>query len=283
MIEQKGSIKRFVISAAIIGIAVVLGLAALFSFEQANEGIYRVQVVRGQISKIIKPQDGWVSTLTTFGDKYHDFSIRASTFQVKVNASTKDNAAVTVEISLTALPPSDDESIKAYVRKFGLEEKEREMRMTQILTGQANTETKNAVASYEAYGLLANQEAIQKRLIDSLTPILKQQLLLTLESIQIIGRPDFLDDRIEQAASAVVANQKAKEAAEADLARAKVEAEKKQVEAATLANPQIFTIRQLELQLEIEKARAEGIKGHQGPLTIVNGAANPQIQLRGQQ
>jgi hypothetical protein len=283
MIEQKRPFMRFAVSAGIIVAALILGVMAISSFEQANEGVYRVQVVRGQINKIIKPQDGWVSTLTTFGDKYYDFNIRTFTFPVKVNASTKDNAAVTIEITLTALPPNDDDSIKAYVRKFGLEEEERHTRMTQILTGQANTETKNAVASYEAYGLLASQEAIQKRLIDSLTPILKQQLLLTLESIQIIGRPDFLDDRIEQAASAVVANQKAKEAAEADLARAKVEAEKKQVEASTLANPQTFAIRQLELQLEIERARAEGIKGHQGPLTIVNGAANPQIQLRGQQ
>jgi hypothetical protein len=283
MIEQKRPFMRFAVSAGIIVAALILGVMAISSFEQANEGVYRVQVVRGQINKIIKPQDGWVSTLTTFGDKYYDFNIRTFTFPVKVNASTKDNAAVTIEITLTALPPNDDDSIKAYVRKFGLDEEERQTRMTQILTGQANTETKNAVASYEAYGLLASQEAIQKRLIDSLTPILKQQLLLTLESIQIIGRPDFLDDRIEQAASAVVANQKAKEAAEADLARAKVEAEKKQVEASTLANPQTFAIRQLELQLEIERARAEGIKGHQGPLTIVNGAANPQIQLRGQQ
>jgi hypothetical protein len=271
MIEQKRPFMRFAVSAGIIVAALIFGVMAISSFEQANEGVYRVQVVRGQINKIIKPQDGWVSTLTTFGDKYYDFNIRTFTFPVKVNASTKDNAAVTIEITLTALPPNDDDSIKAYVRKFGLEEEERSSRMTQILTGQANTETKNAVASYEAYGLLASQEAIQKRLIDSLTPILKQQLLLTLESIQIIGRPDFLDDRIEQAASAVVANQKAKEAAEADLARAKVEAEKKQVEASTLANPQTFAIRQLELQLEIERARAEGIKGHQGPLTIVNG------------
>jgi SPFH domain/Band 7 family protein len=283
MIQQKNPFKIFIVGAVIIGMALILGVTAITSFEQANEGVYRVQVVRGQINQIIKPQDGWVSTLTTFGDKYYDFNIRTFTFPVTVNASTKDNAAVTVEISLTALPPNDDDSIKAYVRKFGLEEEERKTRMTQILVGQANTETKNAVASYEAYGLLASQEAIQKRLIDSLTPILKQQLLLTLESIQIIGRPDFLDNRIEQAASAVVANQKAKEAAEADLARAKVEAEKKQVEASTLANPQTFAIRQLELQLEIERARAEGIKGHQGPLTIVNGAANPQIQLRGQQ
>src|SRR5262245_32175008 len=103
MIEQKSAIKRFVVSAAIIGIAVVIGVAALFSFEQANEGVYRVQIVRGQISQIIKPQDGWVSTLTTIGDKYYDFKIQAFTHEVKVNASTKDNAAVSIVISLTAL------------------------------------------------------------------------------------------------------------------------------------------------------------------------------------
>ena len=104
--------------------------------------LYRVQIVRGQINRVIKPQDGWVSTLTTFGDHYYDFNIRTYTHSVKVNASTKDNAAVAVEISLTVLPPNDDESIKAYIRKFGLEEEERKTRMTQIL--KANTETKNA-------------------------------------------------------------------------------------------------------------------------------------------
>lgn len=261
--------------------AVVLSNAACY--EQANEGVYRVQVVRGQIAQIIKPHDGWVNTLTTFGDDYYDFNLRAFTFPVSVNASTKDNAAVTVNINVTSVPPNDDEGIKTYLRKFGLHEDERWTRMTQILSGQVNTETKNAIANYEAYGLLANQEAIQKRLVEVLTPILKQQLLLTLESVQIIGRPDFVDDRIENAASAVVANQKAKEAAEADLARAKVEAEKKQVEAATLANPQTFAIRQLELRLDIERARAEGIKGHNGPLTIVNGVSDTQVQLRGGQ
>jgi hypothetical protein len=98
--------------------------------------------------------------------------------------------------------------------------------------------------------------------------------------VQIIGRPDFVDDRIEQAASAVVANQKAKEAAEADLARAKVEAEKKQVEAQTFNNPALLQIKLLELRLDIERARAEGIAKHQGALTIVNGTNDTQIQLR---
>jgi hypothetical protein len=34
----------------------MFGMMALFSFEQANEGVDRLQVVRGQISRIIKPQ-----------------------------------------------------------------------------------------------------------------------------------------------------------------------------------------------------------------------------------
>ncbi len=248
----------------------------------ANEGVYQIQVIRGQIARIIKPQDGWVNTLGTIGDEYFDFSTRSFTDKTEVNASTKDNAALKISIAITAAPIADDDSIKAQVRKFGLESDERFKNMLPILTGQVNTETKNAVNEYEAYSLLANQEKMQKRLVEALRPILKDQLYLNLESIQIIGRPDFLDDRIEQAASAVVANQKAKEAAEADLARARVEAEKKQVEAQTFSNPALFTLRQLELKLEIERARADGIKGHNGPLTIVNGTDEKmQIQLRG--
>jgi hypothetical protein len=247
-----------------------------------TEGQAQVQVVRGQIAKIIRPADGWVNTAATFGDEYHDIDLKSFTDNFAIKGSTKDNAGVQVEIGITCHLMSDDDSIKAHVRKFGLDADERKKRLTALLAGQVNTEAKNAVASYEAYGLLANQEAIQKRITESLLPILKSQMQLELESIQIIGRPDFVDDRIEQAASAVVANQKAKEAAEADLARAKVEAEKKQVEAQTYANPALLELEKLRLRLEIERARAEGIKGHSGPLTIVNGAET-QLQLRGGQ
>jgi SPFH domain / Band 7 family len=245
-----------------------------------TEGAVQVQVVRGQINRIIKPSDGWVGTLTTVGDQYFDIDLRSFTENVDVGASTKDNAALKISIAVTAHVIADDDSIKAYVRKFGLEQKERHDRRNAILMGHVNTETKNAVAGFDAYSLLANQEAIQKSITNSLSSIFKQQLLLELESVQIIGRPDFVDDRIELAASAVVANQKAKEAAEADLARAKVEAEKKQVEALTFNNPALLQIKLLEMRLDIERARAEGIAKHQGSLTIVNGANDTQIQLR---
>ena len=100
-----------------------------------------------------------------------------------------------------------------------------------------------------------------------------------MESVQI-GNPDFLDDRIEQAASAVVANEKQKQAEEARLAAAEVGAKTKQIEATTYANPALLEIKKLELQLEIERARADGIKGHQGPLTVVFGQTGTGLQLQ---
>lgn len=247
----------------------------------ANEGTVQVQVIRGQISQIIRPANGWVNTLTTVGDEYYDINLRSHTDTVEVNASTKDNAAFKIKISLTSHVLSDDESIKHYVRKLGLDGEERTNRVNEILYGHINTETKNASANYDAYTLLANQENIQKALTESLKPILKAQLYLELESVQIIDRPDFIDDRIEQAASQVVANSKLKEAAEAALAAAKVEAEKKQVESQTFKDPAMFRIKELELMLDIERARAEGIKGHNGSLTIVNGGST-QLQLKSQ-
>jgi hypothetical protein len=176
----------------------------------ATEGAVQVQVVRGQISRIIKPADGWVGTLTTVGDEYYDIDLRSFTENVEVGASTKDNAALKIQIAVTGHVLPDDQSVMAYVRKFGLGQDERHQRHNAILVGHVNTETKNAVAGFDAYSLLANQEAIQKNITSSLTPIFRQQLYIELESVQIIGRPDFVDDRIEQAASAVVANQKAK-------------------------------------------------------------------------
>jgi multidrug resistance efflux pump len=95
-----------------------------------------------------------------------------------------------------------------------------------------------------------------------------------------IGNPDFLDYRIEAAASGVVANEKQKQAEEARLEAAKIAAQTKQIEAATYANPALLDIKKLELQLEIEKARAEGIRSHNGPLTIMYGAGGTGVQLQ---
>jgi len=246
----------------------------------AQEGTATVQVVRSKISQVIRPEHGWVNTAGTFGDEYYEVGLRSSTDEVEVDASTKDNAALKLKIAVTSSLKTDDASILAFVRKFGLSSEERTNRLQPIVVGHINTETKNAVSEFEAYSLLANQEIIQQTVLDKLRKIYSEQMFRNVESVQIIGRPDFVDDRIEQAASAVVANQKAREAAQADLERARVEAEKKQVEAQTFKDPALLQIKLLELKLDIERAKAEGIKGHNGSLTIVEGSASTQLQLR---
>lgn len=143
------------------------------------------------------------------------------------------------------------------------------------------TEARNSFADYGAYEIYANQEQIQKRILESLKPQLSTQLLLVTESVQI-GNPDFIDDRVEAAASGVVANEKQKQAEEARLEAAKVAAQTKQIEAQTFANPALLEIKRLELQLDIERARADGIKNHQGPLTIMYGQAGVQVQVPAQ-
>jgi hypothetical protein len=239
----------------------------------ADEGTVKVQTVYGKISRIVRASDGGIYTWYTIGDDYYPVNLRAKTEEVDITASSKDNAALTLKVSVTYHVADGDENIMAYVRKFGLDERERAERLGQILRGQVNTETKNSIANFDAYSLLANQEQIQKGLQETLKPIFSQSLLVDLESVQIIGRPDFVDDRIEQSASQVVANQKLKEASQAALEAARIDAERKQVEAQSYANPALLEIRKLELQKEI----AEAWSKHQG--TLVLGDSKATVQL----
>jgi hypothetical protein len=239
----------------------------------ADEGTVQVQTVYGKINRIIRASDGGVYTFHTLGDDYYPVNLRAKTEEIEINASSKDNAALVMKVAVSYHVGDNDENIMAYVRKFGLDDKERADRLGQILRGQVNTETKNSIANFDAYALLANQEQIQKGLQETLKPIFSQHLLVDLESVQIIGRPDFIDDKIEQSASQVVANQKLKEASQAALEAAKIDAERKQVEAQTYANTALLELRKLELQREI----AEAWSKHQGTLVLGDSKATVQV------
>lgn len=269
----------------VIALVVLVLTAMSMACTRADVGEVLIETTSTGISRVIHPSNGWVGVGGPSTD-HHEFDTKIWTFQLDVMSSTKDNAAVKVVIQARVVPPQSDADIISYVSKFGVKAEERNPRVGEFLSGVMNTETKNAVAEYEAYGLLANQEAIQKRLFEVLKAKLKEQGWLSLESIELMGRPDFVDDRIENAASAVVANQKAKEAAQADLERARVEAEKKEVEAKTFANPAMLELEKYRIsnqaQVDIERARAEGMAKHNGTLTVVNGSA-PQLQLGNKQ
>lgn len=240
-----------------------------------DEGTVTLKTKYGGIVQIYKP--GEPAYAWGIGEDLYTVTLRTFTQTVTAKVTSKDNAAIQVPISVTASTPFD--AVEAYAKKFGFDEKERHDRRNVALDGTIQTEARNAFATFPAYEVYANQEAIQKQIAESLKPLLAANLFLTLESVQV-GAIDFVDDRIEQAAAAVVANEKQKQSEEAALAAAEVAAKRKQVEAQTYKDPALFQIKMLELQLQIEQARADGIKGHQGPLTVVNGASTgTQLQL----
>ena len=253
----------------------IVGAITYSNIKYAQEGTVQVVTRWGAIGRIYTPSDGWFTTIAP-GRKSYEVNVKSFTESAPVRVTSKDNAALQVEISVTAY--TDPSRVADYVRKYGFSEDERHRRRNEILKGIVQTEARNSFADYGAYEIYANQEQIQKRILESLRPQIGNQLVLITESVQI-GNPDFLDDRVEAAASGVVANEKQKQAEEARLEAAKVAAQTKQIEAQTFANPALLEIKRLELQLEIERARSEGIKNHQGPLTIMYGQPGVQVQI----
>jgi len=266
----------FIAGLILIAFSLIIGAAVTYSnIKFAQEGTVQVVTRWGAIERIYLPTDGWFTTIAP-GRKSYEVNVKSFTESAPVRVTSKDNAALQVEISVTAY--TDPTKVADYVRKYGFSEEERHRRRNEILKGIVQTEARNSFADYGAYEIYANQERIQKRILESLRPQIGNQLLLVTESVQI-GNPDFLDDRVEAAASGVVANEKQKQAEEARLEAAKVAAQTKQIEAQTFANPALLEIKKLELQLEIERARSEGIKNHQGPLTIMYGQPGVQLQV----
>jgi len=268
--------KWLIAGLVLIAFSLIIGASITYAnIKYAQEGTVQVVTRWGAIERIYAPADGWFTTIAP-GRKSYEVNVKSFTETAPVRVTSKDNAALQVEISVTAY--TDPNRVADYVRKYGFLEEERHRRRTEILKGIVQTEARNSFADYGAYEIYANQEQIQRRILESLRPQIGNQLLLITESVQI-GNPDFLDDRVEAAASGVVANEKQKQAEEARLEAAKVAAQTKQIEAQTFANPALLEIKKLELQLEIERARSEGIKSHQGPLTIMYGQPGVQLQV----
>jgi SPFH domain / Band 7 family len=275
--ESMPSSKLTAAVGALVAVFALIAAGVVYAnINYTQEGTVKVVTYFGRIEKVYRPEDGWFTTLAP-GREAYEVNIKSFTEKTPVRVTSRDNAALQVEISVTAY--TDGRHVEDYVRKYGFDEATRHARRNEILHGLIQTEARNAFSEHAAYEIYANQEGIQKRIVETLRPLLAGQLQQTLESVQI-GNPDFLDDRIEAAASGVVANEKQKQAEEARLEAAKIAAQTKQIEALTYANPALLDIKRLEMQLEIERARAEGIRSHQGPLTIMYGTgAGVQVQV----
>lgn len=253
--------------------ALIIVIWCLTGITYATEGTRVAALKWGRIQKIIAPDDGFVLLLSPGWDTY-EINIKSFTDKATAKVTSKDNAALQVEVAVTGATDGSAEAVAQYLRAFGTSEEERHKRRDEILAGIIQTEARNAFVEYTAYDIYANQESIQRKLYDAIRAQVEKQLFVRVDSVQL-GNPDFLDDRIEQAASAVVANQKAKEASQAAYEASKIDNERKMLDAQTYANPAAFTIKKMELQLEVERARADGIKGHQGALYLNYGGGGP--------
>lgn len=253
------------IALLILVLAVTLTNTACWTAPE--QGQVEVQTIWGQVTKVVRPPGIW--TIFAFGDEYHKVDLRSRTLQVDIRASSKEPANFVMKGQLVVSLLDDDKSIIAHVTKFGLSPEERETRLIPQLLAYFQTAYLNAAANYDAYTLVASQEAIQRATFEQLLPKFEKDFNLKLDSVQFLGKPDFENDDIDLAASRVVASQKAKEAAEAMLAAKRIEVETKQLDAQTYSNPQLLKLEELKLQKEIAEAWAK----HQGSLSF--GSGNP--------
>src|SRR5918992_4706272 len=106
-------------------LALVLLIAAAVTFANINytqEGTVKVVTYFGRIERVYRPEDGWFTTLAP-GRNAYEVNIKSFTESSPVRVTSRDNAALQVEISVTAY--TDPQHVGDYVRKYGFDEAQR--------------------------------------------------------------------------------------------------------------------------------------------------------------
>src|SRR6185503_7387543 len=92
----------FIVSVVVIVVVLLsAGMATYSNIKFAQEGSVQVVTKWGAIERIYTPSDGWFTTIAP-GRKSYDVNIKSFTESAPVRVTSKDNAALQVEISLTA-------------------------------------------------------------------------------------------------------------------------------------------------------------------------------------
>ncbi|MCA1622182.1 MAG: SPFH domain-containing protein [Acidobacteria bacterium] len=134
---------------ALLGLVLLIGAGVAFAnIKYTQEGTVKVVTYFGRIERVYRPEDGWFTTLAP-GRQAYEVNIKSFTETAPVRVTSKDNAALQVEISLTAF--TDPSKIEEYVRKYGFTEDERHRRRSEILKGLMQTEARNAFSEYGTY------------------------------------------------------------------------------------------------------------------------------------
>lgn len=243
-----------------------------------EQGTVQVETSYGQIVAIHEPGEAF--SCWGYGCEEYEVDLRDHPDSVDCNGVTSDNIPFYMKVNVVHKPIK--ESLKEHLSQFGLDKETRASKRWAVLKQHTQNACRNATSGrYTAYDLRAKQGDILTAIQNELLPKFKDEMKLHLSSVGMEIQPQFSDPRIDDAANAVVAAQKEKEAEDARKAAADVKAERQVIEARIYANPLAYKIEELKILKEIEQVRAEGIARHQGTLILGQSAVNPQLQLGG--
>ena len=252
----------------LLGFVFFFALTNVGCWKTPEQGKVYVQTISGQISGVVRPPGIW--TIFVFWDEYYEMTLRSNTVTENVRASSKEPANFGIQAQIAYSVIDRDDSIIAFANKYGLEASEQDSRFIPQLKAMFQTAFREEAAKYEAYTLISNQDTIQKAVEDKLRPKLSFEHHVKLEGINLLGKADFDNDDIDNAASKVVAAQKLKEAAQAELDAENINLQKRNLQAQSYEkSPALLRLEQLKLQEKI----AEALAKHNG--TLVLGAGSP--------
>lgn len=241
-----------------------------------EQGTVAVETSWGKIVQVHQPGD--MFSCLSPGCDYYEVDLRDHMDGVDCAGVTSDNIAFYMKVDVVFKPIAD--RVADYISLFGAENEagERDKKRWNVLRQHVMNACRNATSGkFTAYDLRAQQGTVLAAMQTELQPKLATEMLLSLSSVGMEIQPQFNDPRIDEAANAVVAAKKQKEAEDALKAAADVRATRQQVEAQIYSNPNAMKIEELKLLLEIERVRSQGIAAHQG--TLILGSAGTQLQL----
>lgn len=265
--------KHMLLILGLVGLSLLTGCASA-----QEQGTVTVETSWGKIVQVHWP--GHFFSCMSPGCDYYEVDLRDHMDGVDCTGVTSDNIAFYMKVDVVFKPASD--RVAEYISLFGAENDkgQRDAKRWNVLKQHVMNACRNATSGkYNAYDLRSKQGEVLSLMFTELQPKLSTEMALYLSSIGMEIQPQFNDPRIDEAANAVVAAQKEKQAESARKDAADIRAQRQQIEAQIFANPNAMKIEELKLMLEIEKVRAQGIASHQG--TLILGSTATQVQIPG--
>lgn len=288
----------------LIMFVIVFSLSQAACYEMASEGEAIIQTKSGQITRVIRPSDGTFVTIDEWMDEYFIVDLKEISEELVFRGTTPDNANFNGAflVSFKLLP--DDTNLITMSRQFGLDGTQRYSTIvtkirkilteeaqriiedkTQLVETTAYDDTGKAFTKkeerYNAYAINLRKSELVTSLKAAVKDRLPKEVFVDLITLTVKDNFDFDNDEIDLAASKVVANQKKKEAAQAALDAAQIEAQTQKIEGGTLAaNPGILELRKLDKLIELEKVKAGAYYNFHGQTLVVQGSSSsPQVQV----